>query len=158
QLARQMNVPIENRTDLIPDGVPFLILQEHRVEGRNGAAIVVAATLEQTRQRGEHGGRIPPSRGPLTHCQPNITHPAGESRHRGEKQRSPATLIAKILGDGGPDISSPTALERRTVRRRDDDYTFAQTLRAQVVFNEFPDFAAALADQYYHIHIRRSAG
>jgi hypothetical protein len=58
-----------------------------------------------------------------------------------------------MLGDRGRDPGRAAALERGAVGSGDDDDRARQACRAEVVVDEFVDFATALADQRDHVDV-----
>ena len=66
-------------------------------------------------------------------------------------------LVAKVLRNRGRQIGGTQADERWIVRGGRDNDRPGQAFRAEVVLDEPPHFAAALADQPNHRHVRRSS-
>ncbi len=156
QLARQHDVPVENRAGLVGHRLAHVVaFHQHGVERGDRAPLGLPGTLHQAWQRGEHRWRIAAAGGRFTGRQADFALGPGEAGQRVHQQQDAATLIAEILGDAGGDETGLGAFHRRSVGGGDHQHRAAQPLFAEVAFDELADFATAFADQgeYRHIHL-----
>jgi len=72
ELVRQDDVAVEQRANLLPDGIVLLVLQKHRVDAGDRAVRVAAGPFEQARQLGKDRWRKAPPRRRLARCQADL--------------------------------------------------------------------------------------
>ena len=67
-----------------------------------------------------------------------------------QEQQDRLTLVAEVLGDGQGGVGRLAARERRGIGGRDNDDRAGEPGRAEIVLDELPHLASALADQREH--------
>ncbi|MNI76603.1 hypothetical protein D3C73_1328470 [compost metagenome] len=116
QLARQIDVAVEDGADLFADRVAaFLVLDQHGVEGGDRAALDRARPLEQPGQFGEDRRRKAAPHGRFADRQADLAQRAGEAGDGVHLQHDAQALGAEAFGDGGGGVGGADALHRRAV-------------------------------------------
>jgi hypothetical protein len=156
--AVEHDVAVEDAAHLVGDGlVHVAALDEHRVDGRDRAAVALTGALEQPRQHGEDARRITAPRGRLAGGEAHLALGAREARHRVDEQHHPQAAIAEVLGVRGGDLRGAKPLECRHVARGDDDDALLAAFGAERVIEKLADLSPALADERHDDDVRCSA-
>ena len=148
EAAGQHDVAVEDRAGGVADRLVHVVaLDEDGVEAGDAAGLAGAGALEQLGEQGEDRRRVAAGGGHLAGRQADLALGHGEARDAVHHEHDVAALVAEVLGDAGGGQRGAQAHERRLVGGGDDDDRAGESLRTEVVLEELPDLAAALADQ-----------
>ena len=155
QAAGQPDMAVENPSNRVPDGVVDVVgLDQHGVEAGHAAGLRLAGPLEQLGQHGEHTGRVALGGRRLVGGQANLPLGHGQAGHRVHQQQHVLAAVAEVLGHCGGHEAGPHPQHRRFIRGADHHHRLAAALWPQVLLQELANFAAALANQGPHHHVR----
>ena len=113
-----------------------------------------ARALEELGHRVEDARRVAPRRGRLADGEADLALGPGEAGDRVEEEHHVLALVAEVLGDGRRDVGAAQARKGRRIRGRHDDDRAREALLAEVVLDELPHLAAALADEGDDVDVR----
>ncbi len=138
ELARQHQVPIENRPHFFADRIgSVFIFDQHGVEGGDRTCRGVAGALQHLRQRREYRGRKTAPGRWFAGRQADFTQRARITRDGIDQQQDALTLIAKVFGDRSRCINSTRARQCRCIRSGDDQHGTRQVTLQAVAMNSW---------------------
>jgi hypothetical protein len=143
--------PLHGVRDRFVEIVP---LDQHGVEPGDRPGRRIPGALEDLGDQREDARRVALGRRRLARGQADLALGLAQARERVHHQQHLPSAVAEILGDRAGELGRPDAEQRRVVAGRDDHHAPPQPLGAEAIFQEFLHFAAALADQRDHGHVR----
>ncbi len=154
QLARQNDVAVQNGAHRVADGfVEIVAFHQHGEKSGDGALAKSSGPLEDLRQQIKDRRRVAFLAGRLAGRQTDLALRHGQASHRIHHQQHVLALVAKIFRHRQRDKGGANAQRRGTIGSGHHQHGFLQPVGAQLVLDEIPHLAIALADQRDHADI-----
>jgi hypothetical protein len=158
QLARQVQVAVEQAAQRVADGVVGVVrVEQHGQQSGDRALRRAAHAFDDLRHGGEEARREAAHGGRFAGGEADLARRDGEARDRVHHQQHVEALVAEVLGHGAGHERRHPALDGGLVGGRDDEHRLLAAFLAEDFVHESRHFAAPLADEAHHHDLRVGA-
>src|SRR5579883_186529 len=148
EFSVEHDVTIQKRADGVNERILLVVaFHEHGIEGGDASASEISSAFNQSSQQREDRRRVAFGGGRFAGGEADFALGHGESRERIHDEQDIFALRTKIFGYGGGGQRRANAQQRRLVGGGNDDDRTSEPVFANRIFEKFPDFPAAFADQ-----------